>query len=189
MYPNPPNPPHPPYPPGPPYGHPPQPPPKKGLSTGATVGIILGSVGVVVIALVIYIGVKAGSTFKKFTKKAKNSEATLNLFRIQSRAEQYKLEMGQYPLAPEAVVAPALGTCCNRGSMGKCPPDPSLWEGPPWDALRFSVDDPHYFYYSYQSDGTGFTARAYGDLDCDGTMSTFTVTNDQVSTTSENELE
>lgn len=34
----------------------------------------------------------------------------------------------------------------------------------------FSLDDPHYYSYGYtvSSDGQRFTARANGDVDCDG---------------------
>ena len=39
------------------------------------------------------------------------------------------------------------------------------------------MSDPHYYSYEYVSEGTGtsarFTARAVGDLDCDGVLSTF----------------
>lgn len=59
----------------------------------------------------------------------------------------------------------------------KVAPDYRQWEHPTWQALNFSVSDPHY--YSYQFDSAGamdngsFTASAFGDLDCDGIYSTF----------------
>jgi len=58
---------------------------------------------------------------------------------------------------------------------GKCNPDPSLWKHRVWKQLGFSVDDPHYYSYRYQSDGKTFKATAYADLDCDGQASTFTL--------------
>jgi prepilin-type N-terminal cleavage/methylation domain-containing protein len=46
-----------------------------------------------------------------------------------------------------------------------------------WNALKFSVADPHYYSYTYTSTGTRttaqFTARAEGDLDGDTSLSTF----------------
>jgi hypothetical protein len=71
---------------------------------------------------------------------------------------------------------PPLGACCKNG--GACDPDPSLWAGPEWQALAFSVDRPHSYSFEYrvtQASGAGarFTARAIGDLDCDGAYSTF----------------
>jgi len=51
------------------------------------------------------------------------------------------------------------------------------WDNPSWQALTFAISDPHYYSYEYTSDGTGtnaqFTARANGNLDGDGTLSTF----------------
>jgi type IV pilus assembly protein PilA len=42
--------------------------------------------------------------------------------------------------------------------------------------LKFSVTDPQYYMYDYQGDtASGFTAAAYGDLNGDGTTSTFTL--------------
>jgi hypothetical protein len=54
---------------------------------------------------------------------------------------------------------------------------PAAWQTPTWHALNFSVDDPFYYWYRYDSSGTDntstFSAWAFGDLDCDGTYSTF----------------
>jgi hypothetical protein len=56
-------------------------------------------------------------------------------------------------------------------------PSASDWETPTWISLQFSMDDPHYFRYAFESNGIGtgssFTARAHADLDCDGIESTF----------------
>ena len=35
------------------------------------------------------------------------------------------------------------------------------------------MDDPHHYSYEFTSDESSFTARAYGDLNCDGVYSTF----------------
>ena len=51
----------------------------------------------------------------------------------------------------------------------KCAPDAAAWSNPVWQAIEFSVDEPHLYRYSYESDGKTFTAKAMGDLDCDGT--------------------
>jgi type II secretory pathway pseudopilin PulG len=54
---------------------------------------------------------------------------------------------------------------------------PGTWRQPTWEALSFAIDDPHYFSYQYDSEGSGatasFTARALGDLDGNGVRSTF----------------
>ncbi len=51
------------------------------------------------------------------------------------------------------------------------------WDHPSWVALSFALGDDHDYKYELVSRGTGtsaeFTARAHGDLDCDGVYSTF----------------
>jgi len=45
-----------------------------------------------------------------------------------------------------------------------------------WACLRFSMQDPQYYMYNYESDvASAFTAIANGDLNGDGTMSTFSL--------------
>ncbi len=56
--------------------------------------------------------------------------------------------------------------------------DPAgTWNGPTWQALSFSLADPHYYAFQYVSSGTGttalFSARGHGNLDGSGTSSTF----------------
>ena len=71
---------------------------------------------------------------------------------------------------------PAIGACCGQ-TGDKCAPSPAQWDTQSWQALNFSVDDPHYYSYKYDMAGTGststFQAFAHGDLDCDATYSTF----------------
>lgn len=52
-------------------------------------------------------------------------------------------------------------------------PKKGTWSHPTWRALNFKIDSPHRYQYEYVSDGKSFTARAIGDLDCDGVLSTF----------------
>ena len=81
----------------------------------------------------------------------------------------------QFPAS--AAVTPATKCCGNTG--GKCKPAPTTFQdtGGTWSALNFSVDDPFYYSYKYTSSGTDtsskFSADAYGDLNCNGTYSTF----------------
>jgi len=62
--------------------------------------------------------------------------------------------------------------CCDNPD-GRCQPQPQLWEHPTWQTLNFAIFDPHYYQYEFVSDGQSFTARAVGDLDCDGVTSVF----------------
>jgi len=114
--------------------------------------------------------------YNTYLKKAKHTEAELNLHAIQKGLEVYQIENGRYPTGKVAPTPPP-GSCCQQRS-GKCQPDPSLWDHEPWTELGFEVDEPHLYSYGYRSDGHQVEAVAIGDLDCDGTMATFTLTCD-----------
>jgi hypothetical protein len=113
----------------------------------------------------------------EYIKKSKGTEALVMLKRLATSARAFAEERGSGFPRIAGGPTPPLGACC-KGEKGRCAPDPALWGEPPWSDLDFSVDDPHYFSYEYKADtdGTSFTARAYGDLDCDGTYSTFSMT-------------
>ena len=72
--------------------------------------------------------------------------------------------------------------CCQDGEMdGKCEPNETRWESDDWKALLFKISDKHYYMYGRGSFNTaqGFRTKAVsaavGDLDCDGTYSSFFV--------------
>jgi hypothetical protein len=76
---------------------------------------------------------------------------------------------------PPAPMTPAAGSCCKL-PKGVCPPEADTWRHATWQALGFEQYDPFRYSYEFVSSPTGFVARAVGDLDCDGTFSTFEVT-------------
>lgn len=99
-----------------------------------------------------------------YVKKAKRTEAEINLEAIKKSAKTYYVEFAAFPTGT-AELTPAAG-CCESPTK-KCPADPTAWTGV-WEKLDFEVVEPSYFQYAYESkDGTTFTARAVGDLDCD----------------------
>jgi hypothetical protein len=108
--------------------------------------------------------------FMKNARKAKTAEAVTNVKKIYDGARAYYEEAHQLPVA--APITPPLGTCCKAADQ-RCAPEPGLWVVPTWLAVYFSMDDPHRYSYELQTDATSFTARAYGDLDCNGVYSTF----------------
>ncbi len=102
--------------------------------------------------------------FMDYMKKSKKSEASIQLTALEKRlraaaAADNALPKGKAPLTPAT-------SCCGQPG-NKCS-DPAAWQHPVWQALDFSIDDPHLFRYSYESDGTTFKATAVTDLDCDG---------------------
>lgn len=89
-----------------------------------------------------------------------------------------------------AGLTPALAIDCNDGPGGHCVPGaggPGYYpmtdwaDNPMWNGLNFQMEQAHYFHYDFRadndaSDGFGtcrFTAQAFGDLDDDGTLSTY----------------
>jgi type IV pilus assembly protein PilA len=149
----------------------------------------------IVVAIIGILAAVAIPAFMKYIKKSKTSEAREHVQKIYTGARQYYMDNpnpGFTPLPPQfpgaagatTAVTPVLGDCCAQG--GKCAPARAQWEAPAadgeiWTALQFSMDDPHYYMYQYATvdptfTGTNtadFTARAFGDLDCNGTYSTF----------------
>jgi type IV pilus assembly protein PilA len=136
----------------------------------------------IVVAIIGILAAVAIPAFMKYIKKSKTAEASQFVKKIYDGARRYYMDNpnpGFAPIPPQfpdvaaTATVPALGTCCGNG--GKCTPDQTLWADETWTALQFSVDDPHYYMYTYDSTDVlvNFTARANGDLDCDNTYSTF----------------
>lgn len=149
----------------------------------------------IVVAIIGILAAVAIPAFMKYIKKSKTTEASEHVKKIADGARAYFLESTDTPGAyiPQF---PSVGgangdtgfqgpatMCALGGGQEKSAPDPTLWQGEPWNSLKFSVDDPAYFAYGYAvnnsgangGDGSSFTAKAQGDLDCDGDLSTFTM--------------
>lgn len=127
-------------------------------------------------------GCMRGVKGMEFIERSKTTEAREFVNKLYQGARAYYMDgsrgRGIQPMPPQFPTVsvgptPPLGECCRQG--GKCAPGASQWEHETWTALMFSVDDPHYYSYSYitKDPYTEFTVRANGDLDCDGEYSTF----------------
>ena len=149
----------------------------------------------IVVAIIGILAAVAIPAFMKYIKKSKTSEAREFVKKIYDGARSYYMDPNyatqsinpipaQFPAPTQAATGDA--NCCaqkGKGGTEKCAPNAALWASDVWVALQFSVDDPHYFSYQYfvnnnpgAVDGSNnFTAYAFGDLDCDGTKSTFTM--------------
>src|SRR5205823_11024551 len=139
----------------------------------------------IVVAIIGILAAVAIAAFMKYISRSKTTEASMNVRKLfDSSVSYYEAEHAtragsiiakQFPAA--VALTPSNRCCTNSGE--KCTPDPTMWQDAngSWASLNFSVDDPFYYQYQYDSAGTdttsSFTARAMGDLDCDGTYSTF----------------
>ena len=139
----------------------------------------------IVVAIIGILAAVAIPAFMKYIRRSKTVEATMNVRKLfDSSVAYFEAEHSnksgaiiarQFPTS--VALTPAAHCCTNTG--GKCKPDPATFQdsGGSWAALNFSVDDPFYFRYQYDSAGTdtnsNFQAWAFGDLDCDSILSTY----------------
>jgi type IV pilus assembly protein PilA len=141
----------------------------------------------IVVAIIGILAAVAIPAFMKYIRRSKTSEATMNLRKLFDSSVSYFNEehadraggilARMFPSTVAATPASAPHAACNNGTSQKIAPVAGMFANASFQALNFSVDDPFYFSYQYTSSGTGttseFTAQAYGDLDCDATLSTF----------------
>src|SRR5690606_7035829 len=96
--------------------------------------------------------------FMKYIKKSKTTEASQFVKKIYEGARVYYMDNNtprrsmqpqpsQFPAAVDAYVADA-DCCAMGGAQEKCAPEAALWSGDTWKALKFSVDDAHYYAYN-----------------------------------------
>jgi type IV pilus assembly protein PilA len=142
----------------------------------------------IVVAIIGVLAAVAIPAFMKYIRKSKTTEAVENVKKIYEGARSYYMEESnargsivpiakQFPDDGDTPLTPS--TACCGGAGDKCDPAGAVtqWDTSGWSALKFSMDDPHYFQYVYEATGTDttaeFSARALGDLDCDSVLSTF----------------
>ena len=127
----------------------------------------------IVVAIIGILAAVAIPAFMDYMKRAKRSEAPLQLNKIGKNAKRVYAETGQYPTG-SAVQMPqkfGLGGCCAGGGVdpNHCAKDVAGWQADAtWRALDFEIDEDNLFLYDYSGFPTTFTALATGDLDCDG---------------------
>ncbi len=153
----------------------------------------------IVVAIIGILAAVAIPAFMKYIKKSKTAEANQFLKKMSDSARTYYSTPGvvgvastlqaaivdkQFPA--QQILSPAAG-CCPADPAGggseKCDPTDvanAVWAtNPTFVALDFAMKDPHYYTYAFiggsTTTGTDYTATAQGDLDCDGTKSSFTL--------------
>jgi hypothetical protein len=175
-----------PYSPQQPMGYPPAAPlpPKKGFPTWLIVLLAVLGVGVVLIATLATLAV---TSVKLHQTRAKNAEAISNLGQIGKAASAtYARERGMGAKPAFCLSARAkVPTSAPRGT--KYVSGPTDWlagdESRGWACLNFDILGPQYYSYGYVSKPPGFTATAEGDLDGNGTTSSFALSGEVVSGT------
>ena len=115
--------------------------------------------------------------FTNYVRRGRTSEARLQLAALSRDVAAYAMRepatpsrrrAGASPFPPSAPRTPAT---VPAGVAVVDPP--GTWSHATWQALGFSIEDPHRYSYEFVNRRTSFSIRAYGDLDGDGTLSTF----------------
>jgi prepilin-type N-terminal cleavage/methylation domain-containing protein len=139
----------------------------------------------IVVAIIGILAIVAVPTFMDYIKRSKKTEAALQLNKIGKNAKRAYAEASSYPTGHAAAApahpgnAPGKGCCSSVAAQANhCAVDTTAWTTLEWRALDFQMDEPSLFYYEYapSADGKTFAATATGDLDCDGTEITYTLT-------------
>ena len=137
----------------------------------------------IVVAIIGILAAVAIPAFSKYIKKSRTAEASQTLNKIWQGAVVY-YEADHLSTAGDALATQFPGSavaetakCCTGAGM-KCPKSPTIYNtDPSWNALNFSLADPHYYRPLYTGAGTAmtstFTAEAEGDLDCDTVLAQF----------------
>jgi type IV pilus assembly protein PilA len=126
---------------------------------------------------------------RKYVAAAKQAEARNSLGAIaKDAAAAYEARAsagpGGHALCPSASRSVPASAALIRGTKYMSTPAEWAVDAPRnagFACLQFSMDLPQYYMYSYRASGRGspgdsFEARAKGDLNADGILSTFTVT-------------
>ena len=117
--------------------------------------------------------VAACSKVEEYRNKSKRTEAQVQLNKLAKDLKTAYIANAEFPKGKAATLPESTGAAC---CPDKCKVSTAWASDPVWSALDFSIDEPTLFRYSYDSDGKTFKATAVGDLDCDGTVITYTLT-------------
>jgi type IV pilus assembly protein PilA len=150
----------------------------------------------IVVAIVGILAVLAIYGVRKYIANSKTTEARNSIGQMSKDAyAQYQKEgMSGAILAPGSVAGASNVLCLSAtkpvpvAGVGNVKGEKYQSAATEWNTdeaanagfacLKFSIDQPQYYMYSYTADGAGtswFTGMANGDLDGNSTMSTFTI--------------
>ena len=151
----------------------------------------------IVVAIIAILAVVAVPQFTKYMRSAKAAEATEMLDLIKKGSASYYTTPRtdsagthidcHFPVSTAITPVSGTGTSCCNGvgpdsdSDDRCDANASDWDNKTWSSLKFAITDQHYFLYQYLSNGGSLagaaaTGKAHADLDCDGIVSTFSLT-------------
>ena len=133
----------------------------------------------IVVAIIGILAAVAIPAFMDYMKRAKGSEAPLQLNKVGKNQKRIYAETASFSTVPGAAL-PTGGTtgCCGGAGVAKnhCAKNVAAWQADAgWKAMDFQIDEDNLFVYTYTGGATTFTANAVGDLDCDGITITYSM--------------
>jgi prepilin-type N-terminal cleavage/methylation domain-containing protein len=131
----------------------------------------------IVVAIIGILAAVAIPAFMDYMKRAKKTEAALQLNKIGKNNKRTYSEASSFVnTTATAAPTPSGVGCCYSASNNHCPVDTAAFASTGWKQLDFQIDEPSLFFYTYTGGTNAFTAFAQGDLDCDGTAISYTLT-------------
>lgn len=128
----------------------------------AVAGLVCGIVGLAIGVIVFVIAMTAVTAFDDYVKKAKKSEAQLQLRSIEVKTKSFHMEKMRLPKSAAAMPSGPARDCVF-------PRQPqSAWEAAGWGEIGFHVDEDSRCQYTWTSSGNSGVAQARCDFDCDG---------------------
>jgi prepilin-type N-terminal cleavage/methylation domain-containing protein len=129
----------------------------------------------IVVAIIGILAAVAIPAFMDYMKKSKKTEASLNLNKLAKNSKVYYNTNAAFVGVAGAEQPGGGGTNCANADK-KFAVNAAAWQDSAgWQQLDFQVDEPNLFSYEYVPGSTAATALARGDLDCDGTLITYTL--------------
>ena len=130
----------------------------------------------IVVAIIGVLAAVAIPAFVRYMRRSKTTEANVSLGNLTKGAAAYY--QSEHTTRTGGILSNRFPTTIPRTPNAIPGAKQALTED--WgnfSALNFAMGDPHYFSYAFTAAGTetdsSYTAGAYGDLDGDGTYSTF----------------
>ena len=124
----------------------------------------------IVVAIIGILAAVAIPAFMDYMKKSKKTEAALQLNKIMKNDKVFYITNAAF-VATSAAALPTGSPCPAKFLVT------TAWAGDvTWAALDFQIDEPNLFKYGYTGGASTAIGTATGDLDCDGTSITYTMT-------------
>ena len=131
----------------------------------------------IVVAIIGILAAIAIPAFIEYMNKGKKTEANLNLNQMEKKVKTFSIEHnGRVPADGTEMPDAAAAQCAAAYGNDKLKKQTqAVWSaaGTGWKEMGFHIDEDSLYSYSWKSAGTQGKGYATGDLNCNGTASTF----------------